>query len=334
MIRARPHFAGALALVLAGCTSTVAMPEPSVRPDSFYAYLATEYLRLAEAEAARYDGRDARSYRLRAAASLRGETVDPESLAARVLPADQKGELSAARLRLEAAIERAGRILSPKHMALAQAAFDCWIEEQEEAHQPEDISVCRNAYLTAIADVEADLGKSIVVLLPGREGEVGAVTLATGAGAQSLTRANEAAALSLDETLPHIVLDDEGIQTIFGDALRVEPQLPVRFLLYFEAGTDRLTAESTAQLGAIRTTVAGRPAPDVSVVGHTDTKGAAETNERLARRRAEAVATLLLAEGLSAESLVVDSFGETDPVRPTADDVDEPLNRRVEVTVR
>lgn len=322
-------------LLVTACVHDPALPDAQVPPDSFDAHLAAEYLALSDAEAARYDHRDARRYRLRAAASLRGDTVAPEALSARALPAEEFAALEAARLRLVDALRRGAAVLAPQRAARAQAMFDCWMEEQEEAHQPLDIAVCRAGFTESIAAVEAQLGKSLVVLLPDATGTVGAVAFATASGSQDLTRPLEASAVAAGERPDRpIVIDEASVQLLFGKTLRAEPPAPRRFLLYFIAGTERLTAISELELDAVRAEALGRPGPDLSIVGHTDTTGPAPVNERLARRRAESVAALLVARGLPPDILTIDSFGEADPLKPTADGVDEPLNRRVEVTVR
>ena len=73
---------------------------------------------------------------------------------------------------------------------------------------------------------------------------------------------------------------------------------------------------------------------DTSVVGHTDTAGSKEYNYRLSRRRAEAIARLLVAGGVAPDLLEITSHGKDNPVVPTGDNVSEPRNRRVEVTIR
>ena len=213
--------------------------------------------------------------------------------------------------------------------------FDCWMEEQEEGHQPSDIAVCRDGFAESIAAVETQLGKSLVVLLADPAGKVGSVAFATAAGSQELTKALEVSAAAPGQRPERpVVIDEASVERLFDRALKVEPPAPVRFLLYFVAGADRLTPASELELDAIRAAALARPGPDLSIVGHTDTKGPAAVNERLARRRAEAVSALLVGRGLPPDILTIDSFGEADPVKRTADDVDEPLNRRVEVTVR
>lgn len=75
-------------------------------------------------------------------------------------------------------------------------------------------------------------------------------------------------------------------------------------------------------------------APEVSVIGHTDTTGPAALNAALGLQRAMAIRDLLVEAGLAADLIDVVSHGEADLLVPTPDDTAEPRNRRVEVTVR
>jgi outer membrane protein OmpA-like peptidoglycan-associated protein len=72
----------------------------------------------------------------------------------------------------------------------------------------------------------------------------------------------------------------------------------------------------------------------VSIAGHTDRSGSDGYNDVLARRRAEAVAQLMAAQGTGAGQVEVSSFGEKSPKVPTADGERNPQNRRVEITVK
>lgn len=65
----------------------------------------------------------------------------------------------------------------------------------------------------------------------------------------------------------------------------------------------------------------------VYVQGQTDTVGSEEANSTLSRRRAFAVAGLLVLEGVNPERITIRSCGERLLNRPTADETPEPLNR-------
>ncbi len=130
------------------------------------------------------------------------------------------------------------------------------------------------------------------------------------------------------------MLSPAEIQRIFGEALSALPPPARRYLLYFVSGSDTLTPEARALVADILTTVQGRTRPDVSIIGHTDSAGAAPANVALGPRRAELVRDLLLAAGLDGELVEIASHGETNPVVATPDNTAEAKNRRVEVTVR
>ena len=69
----------------------------------------------------------------------------------------------------------------------------------------------------------------------------------------------------------------------------------------------------------------------VQVTGFTDTSGSTEYNQKLSERRANAVATVLVQDGVPQTNLVVTGRGENDLRVPTPDGVREPQNRRVEI---
>lgn len=71
----------------------------------------------------------------------------------------------------------------------------------------------------------------------------------------------------------------------------------------------------------------------VEVDGYTDTTGTPEYNIQLSRARAEAVADVLAHNGFDPGLIVTHGFGETNLAVPTADQVNEPRNRRVVVRV-
>jgi len=57
-------------------------------------------------------------------------------------------------------------------------------------------------------------------------------------------------------------------------------------------------------------------------------------NFELGLRRATAIRTRLIEAGVAAAMIEVSSHGEADQLVKTADEVAEPRNRRVEITVR
>lgn len=129
-------------------------------------------------------------------------------------------------------------------------------------------------------------------------------------------------------------LSELEIKAAFAEALSARPAATVRFTLYFREGSDELTPESSKDLESVMIEVRKRPAPDVIVVGHTDRVGSLADNDRLALKRAEKMRGELMRQGLSAESVQAAGRGEREPLVPTADEVAEARNRRVELLVR
>ena len=71
----------------------------------------------------------------------------------------------------------------------------------------------------------------------------------------------------------------------------------------------------------------------VEIAGHTDSTGAAEYNQKLSERRANAVAQYLETQGLGSNRVVTIGAGETRPVADNSTPGGRQANRRVELTL-
>ena len=71
----------------------------------------------------------------------------------------------------------------------------------------------------------------------------------------------------------------------------------------------------------------------IDVYGHTDTTGSTAHNQRLSEERARAVANYLISRGVASSRIRWQGYGETQLKVATGDNVNEPLNRRVEIKV-
>ncbi|MEZ5287834.1 MAG: OmpA family protein [Vicinamibacterales bacterium] len=182
----------------------------------------------------------------------------------------------------------------------------------------------------------APVAQDLVVLAPDPgTGEVGGLLVTSGAGQAELTEARASTTvISGQGPGPVTVLDEATVQQTFGAVLALVPDGAERFELYFETGGDTLTAESAAQLPSVIARVRARVAPEVSIIGHTDTTGTAESNVALGLERAGLIRDLLVGDGLDVSLIEVVSHGESDPLVPTPDNTAEGRNRRVEVTIR
>ena len=64
----------------------------------------------------------------------------------------------------------------------------------------------------------------------------------------------------------------------------LQPEPPARFLLYFEVGGTALTEESAGLLPEIEAEIGRRNAPNITVIGHTDTVGPAALKRKAGRQ--------------------------------------------------
>ena len=80
--------------------------------------------------------------------------------------------------------------------------------------------------------------------------------------------------------------------------------------------------------------IARRPAPEIAVIGHTDRVGSVQSNDALSLRRAQKIRDDMVKLGVPADQIQVAGRGEREPLVATEDEVAEPRNRRVEISVR
>ncbi|MGQ0579683.1 MAG: OmpA family protein [Betaproteobacteria bacterium] len=175
-----------------------------------------------------------------------------------------------------------------------------------------------------------------VVLLPVADGSPGAVVV---------RQEQEGVEIVLDEPYASAVIEGPGrvrqfiedpgvVRQTFTPTLAALPSKPASFLLYFPRGEDELTAESKMEVEKILAEMAKRPAAEISIIGHTDTVGSSQFNDKLSLQRAKHVRQLFVARGVAPGSIAIAGRGERELLLPTGDDVHEPRNRRVEIKVR
>ena len=172
-----------------------------------------------------------------------------------------------------------------------------------------------------------------VVLLPDAQGQNTAVVVRQDGGELLLDKPYAAAQLT-DRGPLKADSSAAQVQQQFGAALAARPLPPAQFTLYFIEGKDEFTDESKKAIDNVLAEIAKRPVPDVLVIGHTDTVGTGASNDTLSKQRGEVVRKALILRGIKVENVVVVGRGEREPIVPTADNVAEPRNRRVEILVR
>ncbi len=108
---------------------------------------------------------------------------------------------------------------------------------------------------------------------------------------------------------------------------------PLNVVVYFDYDKANLTPEASNLIKEAAARALANDVDTVIVSGHADRSGGSAYNQTLSERRGSVVRDALIANGIAADKVRVDSFGEDKPAKPTEDGVREPLNRRSEVVI-
>jgi OmpA-OmpF porin, OOP family len=106
---------------------------------------------------------------------------------------------------------------------------------------------------------------------------------------------------------------------------------PRQFLVFFGFDKSNLTTEAEKVISEAAAAAKQDGAATVVVVGHADTSGSPEYNQRLSERRANVVRSALVAQGIEGSKITASGRGETELLVQTGDGVKEPQNRRATI---
>ena len=156
-------------MVLAACGAQLEKAEGISPSGSAYDVgLYDGYVSLARSETGEGDYNDSDVFAIRAINSGTGSAPQPEEISSRSLPDNKVSELSDARARLVAVqsnpVSRQDDLAG--ETANAQVMFDCWMQEQEENWQADDIERCRAGFYDKIASLEDSLKPKMAMARP------------------------------------------------------------------------------------------------------------------------------------------------------------------------
>jgi len=100
--------------------------------------------------------------------------------------------------------------------------------------------------------------------------------------------------------------------------------------------TDSATIKSRAYtpLRDLSNTLSQFDQTQITVAGHTDSRGSDAHNQRLSERRAYSVRNYLIDQGVAANRMQAIGYGETRPIANNSTDEGRARNRRVEITLK
>lgn len=231
-------------------------------------------------------------------ASASGENVMPEPVNDWDLSASQIPPLSDARARLVSAFDRGAREIIPGKSAVAQARYDCWIEQDEasvnDTGRKGNLN-CKDEFMAAMQEVEAAIPASAPAPAP------------------------------MAETVPAPV----GMMDGTGEPMSLQEAM---YLVFFDWDSSVVGQGGASVLDAVVKEINSRGVKHINIVGHCDRSGPSDYNDKLAMRRANAIKKELISRGVSADMISVSGRGENELLVQTSDNVREPANRRGVIT--
>lgn len=104
--------------------------------------------------------------------------------------------------------------------------------------------------------------------------------------------------------------------------------------IHFETGSANLKPGAQEALLNVSQALRSQPDTRVEIAGHTDSQGNDNFNLRLSQQRANSVRAYLIRNGVAAEQLSANGYGETQPVATNDTAEGRAANRRVEMRFR
>ena len=190
------------------------------------------------------------------------------------------------------------------------------------------------AALVAAGCACAPVTPALFVVVPGSNGHVGKIVVQSGVASAVVDTAYGGQRVRSDGRIEQAKLSESEVRAMFGPTLAALPGKPTSYTLYFLEGKDELTAESRVELDKVFADLKARPLPDIMVIGHTDTVGTLDFNDRLSRARADRLREMLIELGIPGDRIQAAGRGKRELLVPTEENVSEARNRRVEISVR
>ena len=119
------------------------------------------------------------------------------------------------------------------------------------------------------------------------------------------------------------------------DVIREGEAIVIRFRekVLFAFDRSDLNANAKTSLDKLRTTLLKYPETNITVIGHTDSKGTKQYNQTLSESRANSVASYTSQNGIDKNRMTAIGKGETDPIATNDTEEGSASNRRVEFVI-
>jgi outer membrane protein OmpA-like peptidoglycan-associated protein len=119
------------------------------------------------------------------------------------------------------------------------------------------------------------------------------------------------------------------------DVIREGEAIVIKFKEQVLFAYDRsdLNTNAKTSLDKLRSTLLKYPETNITIIGHTDSKGTKQYNQTLSESRANSVANYTSQNGIDKNRLTAIGKGETDPIATNTTEEGSASNRRVEFVI-
>lgn len=160
----------------------------------------------------------------------------------------------------------------------------------------------------------------------GKNAPAGAVLggIVGGVAGNVIGRNMDKQAKEIKETLPGAEVErvNEGIKVTMKENM-----------VNFAFDSADLTSTAKANLDKLATVLKNNMDTNINIYGHTDSKGTDAYNQSLSERRANAVRSYLISQGVAASRMITMGVGEKEPIASNSTDAGRAENRRVEFAI-
>jgi outer membrane protein OmpA-like peptidoglycan-associated protein len=174
--------------------------------------------------------------------------------------------------------------------------------------------------------------KTMVVLLAGKK-ETSSVIVGTKAGNVVIDTPNQLVSILSDNTPPSKPqnVSKEDLDSLMDNTIEASNKEELSYVLYFNGLN--LVDESLQKVQELLENIAKRENGYITIIGHTDTVGSKERNDIVSAKRAQVIKNLILEAKVPYLKIDTQAYAESNLAVPTNDEVEEPLNKRVEIFI-
>jgi len=128
--------------------------------------------------------------------------------------------------------------------------------------------------------------------------------------------------------------DDDGCPDLYKLLVIREDRIEIKQKVFFKHNKWAISPQSFALLDEVAQALKDNPTIQVSVEGHTDSRGRDKYNLKLSQRRTDSVVRYLLDRGIESARLTSVGYGETRPIAENRTRDGREANRRVEFRIK